>query len=108
MTIQIDTQQEATDEWLVLEARQGSGQAFAELVTRYQHRAYATAVGVLSDFELAQDVAQDAFLCAYRDLSKLKEPALFATWLSGIARYTAHAARRERGKIESAIRALPG
>ena len=80
MTIPIDT-----DESLFAEAQQGSHDAFGELLSRYQHRAYATAVSVLSDFELAQDVAQEAFLRVYHDLPKLKDPARFGAWVSGIA-----------------------
>ena len=103
MTIPIDT-----DESLVAEAQQGSHDAFGELVSRYQHRAYATAVAVLSDFELAQDVAQEAFLCAYHDLPKLKDPARFGAWVSGIARYMALAARRERGKLRAVVEQYRG
>lgn len=98
MTLQTDT-----DEILVAKAQSGSQDAFGELIARYQHRAYATAVAVLSDFELAQDVAQEAFLCAYHDLPKLKDPARFGAWISGIARYTALSVRRERGKVRAVI-----
>jgi RNA polymerase sigma-70 factor (ECF subfamily) len=76
MIIPIDT-----DESLFAEAQQGSHDAFGELLSRYQHRAYATAVSVLSDF----DLAQEAFLRAYHDLPKLKDPARFGAWVSGIA-----------------------
>ena len=58
------TTQTDTDEALVEQARRGSSSAFAELVARYQNRAYATAIGVLSDFDAAQDVAQEAFIKA--------------------------------------------
>ena len=103
MTIQRDT-----DEALVAEAQGGSHDAFGKLVARYQHRAYATAVAVLSDFELAQDVAQEAFLCAYHDLPKLKDPARFGAWVNGIARYTALAARRERDKVRAVVEQYRG
>lgn len=78
------------------------------MVARYQHRAYATAVAVLSDFELAQDVAQEAFLCAYHDLPKLKDPTRFGAWVSGIARYTALAARRERNWVQAVVEQYRG
>jgi len=79
-------------------ARSGSQKAFSQLVARYQNRVYATAVGVLSDFELARDVTQDAFLCAYGELEKLQDPERFGAWVSGIARYAAHGVGREMGR----------
>ena len=42
---------------------------FADLVRKFQDM--ACAFGVLSDFHLAEDAAQEAFLVAYKDLSKL-------------------------------------
>ncbi len=96
------TTQTDTDEALVEQARRGSSSAFAELVALYQNRAYATAIGVLSDF----DAAQEAFLCAYSDLAKLKEPSRFGAWVSGIARFTAHKALRDRGKAQRSVEAI--
>ena len=45
------------------------------------------AIGLLSDFDLARDVVQEAFLCAFRDLRQLREPARFggAGWRPGQA-----------------------
>ena len=40
--------------------------------------AYACAYGVLGDFHL--DAAQEAFLIAYKDLSKLEQPQAFPGW----------------------------
>ncbi len=83
------------------EALAGHGEAFAWLVRRYQDRAYGVAIGMLADFELARDVVQEAFLCAFRDLGKLKEPARFPGWLHGIVRHTAHRALRELERVRS-------
>ena len=65
----------------------GRAEAFAVLVRRYQDHAYGAAIGRLSDFELARDVVQEAFLCAYRDLRRLRNPARFGGWLRGIVRH---------------------
>ena len=40
----------------------------------------AGAVRLLGDFHLAEDAAQEAFVGAYQDLPKLREPAAFASW----------------------------
>ena len=53
-------------------------QAFGEIVKRFQDMAFASAYAVLGDFQLAQDAAQEAFLSAYRNLNKLKNPGAFA------------------------------
>ena len=55
--------------------------AFTELVRRYQDLAFAAAYARLRDPHLAQDVAQEAFLQAHRDLPMLREPAAFPHWL---------------------------
>jgi len=92
---------ERPDATLVGEALAGDREAFSTLVRRYQDYAYGTAIGMLSDFELGRDVAQEAFLCAYRDLRKLREPERFGGWLRGIVRNTAHRALRELARVRS-------
>jgi len=64
----------------------GDGEAFARLVRRYQDYAYGTAIGLLSDFDLARDAVQEAFLLAYRDLGKLRDAERFAAGWSAAAR----------------------
>ncbi len=89
------------DAALVKAALAGDREAFSILVRRHQDYAYGVAVGLLSDFELARDVVQEAFLCAYRDLPRLKSPARFGGWLRGIVRHTAHRALRELARVRS-------
>lgn len=85
-------------DWVVL-CLAGEPDAFGHLIRRHQNYAYGTAIGMLSDFDLAQDVVQDAFLIAYRDLKKLKDPKRFGLWLRGIVRNTALAALTELDRI---------
>lgn len=65
---------ERPDAVLVKETLAGDRGAFSVLVRRYEDYAYGVAIGLLSDFELARDVVQEAFLYAYRDLARLKRP----------------------------------
>ncbi len=92
---------EKSDAALVADALAGEGEAFCALVRRYQDYVYAVAIAVLWDFDLAQDVAQEAFLSAYLNLGKLREPARFAGWLRGITRHTALRALRELERIRA-------
>ena len=59
-------------------------EAFGEIVRRFQDMAYGCAYAVLGDFQLAEDVAQEAFIEAYRDLPKLQKPKAFAGWFKQI------------------------
>ncbi len=69
---------------IVAAAQRGDMDAFTELVRRYQDLAFAAAYARLRDTHLAQDVAQEAFLQAHRDLPMLREPAAFPHWLRRI------------------------
>lgn len=71
-------------EKLVAEAQTGDRAAFDRLVRRFQDSAAAYAFSVLSDFQLAEDAAQEAFLEAFRCLPALREPLAFPSWLRRI------------------------
>ena len=55
--------------------------AFSRLVRHFQHMAVGYAYSILGDFHLAEDAAQEAFVQAYLDLPKLREPRAFSSWL---------------------------
>jgi RNA polymerase sigma factor (sigma-70 family) len=73
---------------LIRRAQNGDARAFDRLVRRYQGPAIEYARAVLADSRLAagaaEDVAQEAFLQAWRDLPQLREPAAFPPWLRRI------------------------
>src|SRR5947208_15174651 len=69
---------------IVTAAQRGDIDAFTELVRRYQDLAFAAVYARLRDAHLAQDVAQEAFLQAHRDLPMLREPTAFPHWLRRI------------------------
>jgi RNA polymerase sigma-70 factor (ECF subfamily) len=66
---------------LVEDARRGEAGAFRELVSRYQRRAYAVALGIVHDSDDARDICQDAFLKAYKGLATFEGDSQFFTWL---------------------------
>lgn len=73
------------DEALVAASRRGDREAFRGLVERYFRRIVAVATGMLRNREDAQDVAQEAFIKAYRNLGTFKGDSSFYTWLYRIA-----------------------
>jgi RNA polymerase sigma-70 factor (ECF subfamily) len=70
--------------YLVTRAKAGDLDAFGRLVQATQAMAYAVALGVLRDPELARDAAQEAYLRAFRRLEDLEEPAAFIGWFRRI------------------------
>ncbi|MCX6015662.1 MAG: sigma-70 family RNA polymerase sigma factor [Chloroflexales bacterium] len=70
------------DQQLVQLVLDGDTQAFNDLVERHQSRAYNLCVRMLGDADAAADVAQDAFISAYKHLPSLRGE--FRPWLMRI------------------------
>ena len=93
---------------LVELARSGDHEAFADLVRSAAARLDGAARLILRDPELARDAVQDALIRAWRDLSGLRDPDRFDTWLH---RLTVNACldlarRRQRRAKEIALTPL--
>ncbi len=73
-----------TDEALVAASLGGDDDAFAELVGRHKRRVFAAAARFARDDHQLDDIAQDAFVRAFRNLSKFRGDAPFAHWLARI------------------------
>ncbi len=80
---------EATDQQLVARAQRGDTRAFDMLVLKYQHRIFGLIGRYISDTDEVQDVAQEAFIKAYRALPRFRGDSAFYTWLYRIAINTA-------------------
>lgn len=91
----------AIDRELVAAAKGGDRQAFGKLVERYQRRVYALAYGIVRQREDAWDVAQEAFVKAYRNLARFEGNSAFYTWLYRIAYNLSIDALRERARRET-------
>ena len=103
MSIQSDVQElnrgadEAIqDAGLVSSVLAGDSAAFDRLVRRYQRRAVAVAYRLLGNVHDAADVAQDAFLRAYRGLGGLEDRRRFGPWLMRIVTNLSLNFRRSR------------
>lgn len=70
---------------IIIAAASGDVEAFAELVRTYTNAVCAIAYEILRDYYLAQDIAQESFVKAFRSLHGLQQPERFGSWLNSIA-----------------------
>lgn len=80
-------------------ARAGDRDAYGRIVAACQNTVTAVALAITRDVSASEDIAQDAFLCAWEQLKRLQNPASFLPWLRQIARNLARdhlRARRHR------------
>jgi RNA polymerase sigma-70 factor (ECF subfamily) len=85
---------------LIAKAKRGNVGAFEELVRMHQRSAVRVAYLVSGDVDAAEDVAQEAFVKAYRALSRFRQGLPFRPWLLRIVRNEALNQRRRRGRQE--------
>jgi RNA polymerase sigma-70 factor (ECF subfamily) len=78
------TGEHLTDTYLVGRAKAGSTDAFEVLVGRHADRAYRVALRLTGVPHLAEDIAQEAFVSAWRGIGGFRGDASFSTWLSQI------------------------
>ena len=87
-----------TDQQLVARVQQGDSRAFDMLVLKYQHKILGLISRYVHDADEVQDVAQEAFIKAYKALPRFRGDSQFYTWLYRIAVNTAknHLVSRSR------------
>jgi len=89
-------QHDPDDSALVAQAKAGDFDAFEQLVSRHEQRAYVVAMGILRQRQDAEDAVQTAFLNALEHLDRFREEAAFGTWLTRVVVNTALKALRKR------------
>src|SRR5204862_2368501 len=73
---------DATEAAAVLaRARQGDSEAFRDLVERHGRSVFRLAFRMTGNEQVAEDVVQESFLRAYRQLGRFESRANFGTWL---------------------------
>lgn len=86
---------------LVVQSQAGDLNAYGTIIQNFQDMAVGYAYSVLGSFQLAEDAAQEAFIDAYLNLSKLRKAAAFPGWFKKII--FKHCDRLTRGKRVSMV-----
>ena len=76
---------EPQESFLIARARRGDRGAFEEIVRLYQRRVYGVALRIVRAHDVADDVAQEAFLRAWRSLDRFDLDRPFGPWVCRIA-----------------------
>jgi RNA polymerase sigma factor (sigma-70 family) len=71
---------------LVAESLSGNRDAFGQIVSRYQRLVCSLAYSATGSLSQSEDLAQDIFVTAWKQLRDLREPERLRAWLCGIAR----------------------
>lgn len=92
-----------TEAQIIASILAGNTHEFHELIRPYERRVYSMALSLLHNEADAEDVAQEAFLKAFRNLGNFRGDAKFSTWLISIALNEARSRLRSRknAKMES-------
>ena len=81
--------EDANDETLVMQTRQGDPAAFEALIRQHQHMIYSLTYRMTGSAADAEDLTQETFCKAWRGLHRYNPSLSFAPWLFAIARHTA-------------------
>src|SRR3954452_5073942 len=92
---------------LVERARDGDDVAFTELVDLDGDQCYAIAYRILRDADRAQDAVQQAFLLAWRELPRLRDPERFGPWLHRLLVNACYEESRRHRRWSLRVRPLP-
>ena len=90
------------EENVVDAARDGDRGAFAELVRAHQSEVFTLALRLVRDREIAADVAQEAFIRAWRAIPRFRADARFSTWMHRITVNTAFSHRAKQRRSHAA------
>jgi RNA polymerase sigma factor (sigma-70 family) len=96
-----------SDTYYIGQVLEGKINAYSNLVERHKDKAYNLAFRICGNREEAEEVAQDAFVKAYRSLKQFGKRSSFGTWLYRIVYNTAISLVRSRRKGMLAVEDFP-
>jgi len=83
---------------LILQCKDGNVEAFEQLVIKYQRQIYTVAYRFMGNHEDASDLAQEAFLKAYKSIGRFRGESSLKTWLYHIVSNVCRDELRKRKK----------
>jgi RNA polymerase sigma factor (sigma-70 family) len=95
------------DIYYIGQVLEGKTIAFSHLVDKHKDKAFNLAFRICGNREEAEEVAQDAFLKAYRSLKDFRKKSSFATWLYRIVYNTAISLVRTRKNKVLSVEEFP-
>jgi RNA polymerase sigma-70 factor (ECF subfamily) len=88
-----------SDEQVVERVLAGDTSLYEILMRRYNQRLFRVARGIVRDDAEAEDVTQEAWVRAFRELATFRGEAQFSTWVTRIACHEAFARARKRRRL---------
>ncbi len=101
MTTSMISAVERTDSDLIRECLSGNTDAFGHIVSKYQSLVCSFAYSATGSLSQSEDLAQDTFVTAWKQLANLREPEKLRPWLCGIARNLINSWLRKQGREPS-------
>ena len=101
MTTEAMQTAEFNDAELVTESLDGNREAFRRIVERYQTLISSLAYCATGDVSQSEDLAQETFVSAWKQLADLREPAKLRPWLCSITRFLISKEFRRQGREPS-------
>lgn len=92
-----------SSEALTTRARSGDQEAFRQIFDRYARPIISFVYDMVGQRDLAEELAQETFVRAYKSLGGLKDETKLSTWLFGIAKNVARESLRTRIRDERRI-----
>ena len=100
LTGMMEVRDKSEEEEIIASIRAGSTHLFHDLIRPYERKVYAMALALVKNREDAEDVTQESFLKAMRNLDLFRSEARFSTWLISIALNEARARLRRARIVE--------
>ena len=98
-----ETEYESSDNRLIARTLAGETEAFSVLVKRWERPIYSLSLRMLGKDEDARDACQEAFIAAFRNLSKFRGDAKFSSWMYRIALNACHTRLRNAGIVKYSL-----
>ena len=90
------------DEYYIQQTLNGNVNDYAFLVEKYKHMVFTLTIRIVKNREEAEEVSQDVFVKAYKNLKNFKGDSKFSTWLYKIAYYASlDVLKRNKRQISS-------